>query len=62
MAEKRAGGERETKSVQGDKQKRTEDSATRSSAGVPGARRPAGAKLSGRPAVARKVLAAPGGS
>lgn len=59
MAEKRAGGERETESVQGNKQKGQKVGATRSSAGVSGARRPAGAKLSRRPAVVRRVLHAP---
>lgn len=58
VAEKRAGGERETESVQGDKQKE-QVGASRSSEGVPGAGRPAGDVLSRRPAGVRRVLAAP---
>lgn len=58
MAEKRAGGERETESVQGDKQK-GQVGASRSSEGVPGAGRPAGDVLSRRPAGVRRGLAAP---
>lgn len=58
MAEKRAGGERETESVQGDKQKE-QVGASRSSEGFPGAGRPAGDVLSRRPAGVRRVLAAP---